>query len=142
MAEKNTTRIIIWILIGSCVLNLIFAYNAGKKRRVAVSRVDNLDAKLTELQLRYKNAVQSYDAINKDLNEAKKDLKDQQLFIDTLKGSLKDEQKKSLALKEELDKTKALLKPYVTAAVNKTETEKPKKPPVVNTVPKKTNIKW
>jgi|GEM_PF-1455007 len=109
MAQRNNTKIIIWILIGSCILNLIFAINAGQKRKVAVSKAGNLDAKLAEIELRYKNAVQSYDAVEKSLQDTRKDLKEQQIFADTLKEALKEEQKKSVALRDELEKTKSLL---------------------------------
>ena len=98
------TRIIIWILVGSCILNLIFAINAGQKRKDAVLRSDSLDAKLAELELRYKNAIQSYDASQKELDETKRDLAQQQVFSDTLKETLQNEQKKAAAIQAELDK--------------------------------------
>lgn len=129
-------RIVIWILAGSCVLNLIFALNAGQKRKIAISRSDTLDARLAELELRYKNAVQSYDGIEKDLREAKKDLAEQKVFGDTLKESLLSEQKKTKDLQNELDRLKAAV-PKPAAAP---------KPQDKKTSPRtgtgKSNIKW
>lgn len=104
---KKAIRVIIWVLVGSCVLNLILAFNAGQKRKDAVSRVDVLNDKLAELDLRYKNAIQSYDAIQKQLKEAGRDLQEQMLFSETLKETLQEEQKKSQVLREELDKIKS-----------------------------------
>ena len=115
-------------------MNLIFAINAGQKRKVAVYKAGNLDAKLAEIELRYKNAVQSYDAVEKSLQETRKDLKEQQIFADTLKEALKEEQKKSVALRDELEKTKSLLNK--TADKSIAETPKKSQPPVVKAVPK------
>ena len=109
-------KIIIWVLIVSCVLNLILAFNAGQKRRSAVGRLDTLNAKLTELTLRYKNAVQSYDALEKRLKEAREELQQQQLFAETLKETLEKEQKKFQALEARFNKTnsKPSAKPSTT----------------------------
>ena len=96
-------RIIILILVGSCILNLIFALNAGQKRRIAISKTDTLDARLAEIELRYKNAIQSYDDVDKELRESKKDLEEQKRFSDTLKEALASEQKKSLTLQQDLE---------------------------------------
>ena len=97
------------ILAGSCILNLIFAINAGQKRKTAVLRLDNADARLSELELRYKNAIQSYDALQKELQDSKKDLEQNRLFADSLKEALQKEQKVSQGLREELEKVKSLL---------------------------------
>lgn len=94
-------------MVGSCILNLILAFNAGQKRKDAVSRVDVLNNKLSELDLRYKNAIQSYNALEKQLKEAGRDLQEQMLFSETLKETLQEEQKKAQALREELDKIKS-----------------------------------
>lgn len=102
-------RIVIWILAGSCILNLIFAINAGQKRKTAVLRLDDADARLSELELRYKNAIQSYDALDKELENTKKDLEEHELFADSLKEALEKAKKESHALREELEKTKAML---------------------------------
>lgn len=128
MAE-NKTRIVIWILVGSCILNLIFAINAGQKRRVAVSQSEGLDAKLDEIGLRYKNAIQSYDALQKSLEEAAKDLKEQQRFNETLREALQEEQKRSQALREELEKTKSLLSLSSAASPKKKERQSVKPAP-------------
>ena len=128
---NNKLRIVIWILIGSCALNLVFAINAGQKRKVAVSKSDTLDARLSEIELRYKNAVQSYDAVEKQLKEAKKDLEEQQIYSETIKEALKNEQKKSLALRQEIDKLTVKPAPKVA--------EKPKQKDK-NTA--KSNLSW
>lgn len=107
-------RIIILILVGSCILNLIFALNAGQKRKMAVSKTDTLDARLAEIELRYKNAIQSYDDVDKELHEAKKDLEEQIRFSDTLKEALANEQKKAQALQQDLEAFK--VKPQKKAA--------------------------
>jgi len=138
-ADKKM-RILIWILAGSCILNLIFAFNAGQKRKIAVSKYDDLDARLVEIELRYKNAVQSYDAIDKQLKEAKKDLQEQQLYGETLKDTLQKEQKKSQGLQEELDKLKTKTTPKAAA--------RPAPKPIVKAVDKpkqkasKSNLDW
>lgn len=119
-------RIIIWILVGSCVLNLVFALNAGQKRKIALSMTDTLDARLVETDLRYKNAIQSYDTVEKELQETKKDLEQQKAFSDTLKETLSSEQKKSAALQHELEAFKADNKPPVP--VEKIEKKPQKKP--------------
>lgn len=105
MAKKRS-KIIIWVLVGSCILNLILAVNAGQKRKDAVSQVDDLNARLAEINLRYKNAVQSYDELKNYLKEAKKDSEEQKRVSDTLKEALQEEQMKSAALKQELDNVK------------------------------------
>ncbi len=105
MPEK-INKFIIWILALSCALNLIFAINAGQKRRLAVSRLDSADAKLTELELRYKGAIQSYEATERNLQQVSKELKDKNMFAESLKDALKEEQKKSQALRQEFERLK------------------------------------
>jgi len=130
-------RIVIWILIGSCVLNLIFALNAGQKRKIALSKSDTLDARLNELELRYRNAVQSYDDVDKDLRQAKKELEEQKIFSETLKESLQNEQKKSAALQQEYDKLKSSFKPILVKPAVKPEDKIQKKSaPVANIIVK------
>ena len=135
-------RIVIWILVGSCVLNLIFALNAGQKRKIAISRSDTLDARLTELELRYKNAVQSYDAINKELGDTKKDLQEQKVFSDTLKDSLLSEQKKTKDLQVEFNKLKAAQNPAANVAVKNAAPRPQDKKTSPISGAGKSNIKW
>lgn len=135
-------RIVIWILIGSCVVNLIFAINAGQKRKIAVYKSDTLDARLAEIELRYKNAVQSYDAIEKQFKDAKKDLEDQQVYAETLKETLQKEQKKSQGLQEELDKLKASLKSALPAPRPVTNAADKPKEKHANKKAVKTNLSW
>ena len=130
-------RIIIWILVGSCVLNLVFALNAGQKRKIALSDADGLGNRLKETELRYKNAIQAYDAVEKDLQEAKKDLEQQNNFSDTLKETLSNEQKKSAALEQELKALKAGRKPVSKPLVKNIEDKPQKKSaPVSNVISK------
>lgn len=130
-------RIIIWILVGSCVLNLVFALNAGQKRKIALSDADGLGNRLKETELRYKNAIQAYDAVEKDLQEAKKDLEQQNNFSDTLKETLSNEQKKSAALEQELKALKAGSKPVSKPLVKNIEDKPQKKSaPVSNVISK------
>jgi len=130
-------RIIIWILVGSCVLNLVFALNAGQKRKIALSDADGLGNRLKETELRYKNAIQAYDAVEKDLQEAKKDLEQQNNFSDTLKETLSNEQKKSAALEQELKALQAGSKPVSKPLVKNIEDKPQKKSaPVSNVISK------
>jgi predicted nuclease with TOPRIM domain len=124
MAEGNRViKVIILVLIGSCILNLIFAFNAGQKRRDAVSRLDSLNAKLSEIELRYKNAVRSYDELKKDLDEAKKGLDEERRFSATLKETLEAEKKKAQALEDALNKAKVIEAKPQPAAKNGTQAQ-------------------
>jgi predicted nucleic acid-binding Zn-ribbon protein len=106
--NKNI-KIVVFLLGGFSILNLIFAFNAGQKRQAAASKLDGLNAKLAEIDLRYKNAIQSYDALESELEETNKNLKDRELFSETLKETLQQEQKKTQALEEALNKAKAVV---------------------------------
>ncbi|OIO79028.1 MAG: hypothetical protein COW11_03915 [Candidatus Omnitrophica bacterium CG12_big_fil_rev_8_21_14_0_65_43_15] len=112
-------RILIWVLVGSCVLNLIFAINAGQKRKIAISKTDILDARLEELQLRYKNAINAYDAAEKELKEAKKELAQQNIFAETTRDALAAEQQKSAGLEQTIGKLKTVLNTPVPVVENK-----------------------
>ncbi len=133
------TRVLIWILVGSCILNLIFAINAGQKRKVAVYKSDTLDARLAEIELRYKNAVQSYDAIEKQLKDTKKDLEALQVYSDTLKETLEKEQNRSKAMQEQLDKLMPAQK-ALPAAQKKPSAKAPEKPKPKQ--PARSNLMW
>ena len=122
---KKKINIVIWLLVGSCALNLVLAFNAGQKRKAAVSRLDNINAQLAEIELRYDNAVQSYDALAKKLQDAKKELGEQQLFSESLKEALQKEQIKCAALAQGLEKLKdpAAAKPAEKSAAAATNAQ-------------------
>lgn len=138
---SNKLRIVILILAGSCIVNLIFALNAGQKRKIALSKTDILDARLAEIEIRYKNAVQSYDALEKELREAQKALQDQKIFSGSLEDALAKEQQRSKAIQVDIDKLRASIKP-AAAPRNKPAARVSSQPQKKQAVQKKSNIAW
>lgn len=84
------------------MLSFIMAYNAGWKRRGAVSDLNTLQTKINELDLRYRDAINSYDALEKKFKKAQKELQEQALFNESIKEVLSQEQQKSAALRKEI----------------------------------------
>ncbi|PIV12483.1 MAG: hypothetical protein COS48_00585, partial [Candidatus Omnitrophica bacterium CG03_land_8_20_14_0_80_43_22] len=89
------------------------------KRKIAISKTDILDARLEELQLRYKNAINAYDAAEKELKEAKKELAQQNIFAETTRDALAAEQQKSAGLEQTIGKLKTVLNTPVPVVENK-----------------------